>query len=156
MQRTLIIGVGNTLLSDEGVGVAVAKELMNEKLPAGVHVMDAGCALLNVLIDLDEFDKVIIVDAVSGGGKPGDIYRFDSSALADKASAPRCSASLHEIGILESIAMAEISGAKVPPITIIGVEPAKLELGTELSDQLKSKIPDIVRILKNELAETPE
>ena len=51
--------------------------------------------------------------------------------------------------------MAKISGAKIPPITIIGVEPAKLELGMELSYIIKSKIPDIVRILKSELAETP-
>lgn len=156
MKKTLVIGVGNTLLSDEGVGVAVAKALMDEELPAGVQVMDAGCALCDMLIGLDEFDQVIIVDAVRGGGNPGDIYRFDSTVLADRSSAPHCSASLHEIGLLESIAMAEIAGTEVPPITIIGVEPLKLELSTELSNLVKSKIPNIVEVVRREIAGVPK
>jgi hydrogenase maturation protease len=154
VKKTLIIGVGNTLMSDEGVGVAVAKALMNENLPAGVQVVDAGCALLNVLMDLEGFDRVVIIDAAAGGGRPGNIYRFDSSVLADKTAAPRCLTSLHEIGVPESIAMAEISGSEIPPVTIIGVEPSSLELGTELSGPIKSKIPDIVQAVKNELVET--
>ena len=153
MKRILVLGIGNMLMSDEGVGVAVVKKLMSEDLPPGVEVMDAGCALCDTLIGLAEFDRLIIIDAVQGGGSPGCIYRFGEEVLAGKDQTPGCTVTLHEIGLLESIAMVDVSGIRVPPITIIGVEPLRLELGTELSDIIKSKVPEIVKLVKSELAD---
>jgi hydrogenase maturation protease len=155
MPRTMIIGVGNILLSDEGVGVAAARALMKEKLPAGVEVMDAGCALCDVIMGLDGFDRLIIVDAVRGGGDPGDIYRLDPDSLADGSPARR-PLSLHETGVLESIAMARLAGTRLPPITIIGVEPHTIEPGTQLSEHLSSRMPDILKAVRNELGTTHE
>jgi hydrogenase maturation protease len=149
--RTLVVGVGNTLLSDEGVGVVISKKLMEEKLPAGVEIYDAGCALSDVLIRFDKVEQVIIIDAVQGCGKPGDVYCFDLNELKGHGNSTCCAASLHEIGVLESVEMAELAGWNAGSITIIGIEPEKLEVGDELSDTIKSKLPAIMSFVRNEI-----
>jgi hydrogenase maturation protease len=149
--RTLVVGVGNTLLSDEGVGVVIAKKLMDEKLPAGVEVYDAGCALSDVLIGFDEVEQVIIIDAVRGSGKPGDVYRIDLDELEGCGGRSSYATSLHEIGVLESIGMAKLAGLRAAKITIIGIEPEKLEVGDELSDTIKSKLPAIMSLVCNKI-----
>ena len=147
----LIVGVGNILLSDEGVGVAVIRELAKENLPPGTKLVDAGCAFSDVLCGLDDVQKVIVIDAVRGGGAPGTIYKFDAKLLEKKQPFHFCATSLHQIGLRESLAIAKLSGARIPPITIIGVEPQNIEPGTELSDTVKKKIPEIVSLVKSEL-----
>ncbi len=156
MNKVLVIGVGNILVSDEGVGVAVVRKLMDEKLPAGVEVIDAGCALADTLIHFEGISKAIIIDAVKGGGNPGDIYRFDIDALKGKTKRPGFSASLHDIGLQESIGLAELSGWEPPEIIIIGVEPEKLELGMEMSDTIKAKVPAIIDVVLGEIGRPTE
>ena len=147
----LIVGVGNLLLCDEGVGVAVIKELAKENLPAGTRLVDAGCALADVLCDIDDVERVIVIDAVRGGAAPGTLYKLDAGLLEGRQPAFSCATSLHQIGLRESLAIAKLSGARIPPITIIGVEPQNIEPGTELSDTVKKKIPEIVSLVKSEL-----
>jgi hydrogenase maturation protease len=147
----LIVGVGNLLLSDEGVGVAVIRELAKESLPPETKLVDAGCALADILSNLTDVKKVIVIDAVRGGGAPGTIYKFDAKLLEGKRSTPFYFTSLHQIGVRESLAIAKLSGERIPPITIIGIEPETIEPGIELSDTLKKKIPEVVNVIKSEL-----
>ncbi|MBS7287946.1 MAG: hydrogenase maturation protease, partial [Candidatus Freyarchaeota archaeon] len=74
MRRVFVIGVGNYLLGDEGVGVHVINRMKGGSLPEGVEVVDGGVGGLFLLEFFEKADKVILVDAVLGGGKPGDIY----------------------------------------------------------------------------------
>jgi hydrogenase maturation protease len=147
----LIVGVGNLLLCDEGVGVAVIRRLAKESLPPGTRLVDAGCALADALSNLTDVGKVIVIDAVRGGSAPGTIYKFDATLLEGEKTTPFCDTSLHEIGLRESLAIAKLSGERIPPITIIGIEPETIEPGIELSDTLKKKIPEIVSLVKSEL-----
>ena len=149
--RTLVVGVGNTLLSDEGVGVVICKKLMEEKQPAGVEVYDAGVALSDVLIRFDKVERLIIIDAVQGCGNPGDVYCLDLNELKGQGHNSCCAASLHEIGVLEAIELAELAGWRATNITIIGIEPEKLEAGMELSDTIKSKVPAIMSFIRTEI-----
>src|SRR4051794_41702496 len=73
--NTLVLGMGNLLLSDEGVGVHVARALATRALPEGVSVVEAGTAFLDVLPDIEKADRILLIDAMAGGGAPGSGYR---------------------------------------------------------------------------------
>ncbi|MBM4129081.1 MAG: hydrogenase maturation protease [Nitrospira sp.] len=147
-QKICILGVGNLLLSDEGVGVHVANELMKMELPPNVSVVEGGTdgfRLLNVII---EADRLIVVDAVRGGAKPGSIYRFDIDDVRNCPSGFKTS--VHQIGILEVIDLSGLIG-RTPKTTVIGIEPKSLKMGMELSPEIKRKIPRIIELIFEEL-----
>jgi len=147
-QKVVILGVGNLLLSDEGVGVHVANELMKRELPPGVTVVEGGTdgfRLINVITDAD---RLIVVDAVKGGGAPGSIYSFDINEVQNCPSGFKTS--VHQIGILEVINLSGLIG-KTPQTTVIGVEPKSLEISMELSPEIREKIPRIIELVLEEL-----
>jgi len=147
-QEILILGVGNLLLSDEGVGVHVANELMKMDLPPGVMVVEGGTEGFRLLNVITEADRLIVVDAVRGGGAPGSIYRFDIKEVRN--CPPGFKTSVHQIGILEVIDLSGLIG-KTPQTTVIGIEPKSLKMGMELSPEIKAKIPRIIELIQEEL-----
>jgi hydrogenase maturation protease len=147
-QKFVILGVGNLLLSDEGVGVHVANELMKMELPAGVSVVEGGTDGFRLLNIITEADRVIIIDAVKGGAEPGTIYHFDINEVQSCPSGFRTS--VHQIGILEVVDLSGLIG-KTPRTTVIGIEPKSLEMGMELTPEIKSKIPRIIELIFKEL-----
>ena len=146
--KIVILGVGNLLLSDEGVGVHVAKELMKMNLPPEVSVVEGGTDGFRLLNVITEADRLIVIDAVKGGAEPGSLYRFD---IDDVRSCPSgFKTSVHQIGILEVIDLSSLIG-KRPHTTVIGVEPKSLEMSMELSPEVKEKIPRIIELILDEL-----
>jgi hydrogenase maturation protease len=144
----VILGVGNLLLSDEGVGVHVANKLMEMDLPAGVEVIEGGTDGFRLMNVVTEADRLIVVDAVKGGSPPGSIYRFD---IKDAPSSPDAfKTSVHQIGILEVVHLSELIG-QTPETTVIGVEPGSLEMGMELSPEVQEKIPKIIELILEEV-----
>lgn len=147
-KNIVVLGVGNLLMSDEGVGVHVANRLMEMDLPAGVKVVEGGTDGFRLMNVVTEADRLIVVDAVKGGGAPGSIYRFD---IKDAPTYPDVyKTSVHQIGILEVIHLSELVG-KTPETTIIGVEPKSLDMGMELSPELKAKLPRIIELILEEI-----
>lgn len=144
----VILGVGNVLLSDEGVGVHVANELCKMELPENVSVVEGGTDGFRLLNVITESDRLIVVDAVKGGSEPGSIYRFDIDDV--KACPSGFKTSVHQIGILEVIDLSGLIG-KTPQTTIIGVEPKSLEMSMELSAEIRKKIPRIIEIVLEEV-----
>jgi hydrogenase maturation protease len=143
-----VLGVGNLLLSDEGVGVHVAKKLMEMELPPGVQAVEGGTDGFRLMNVVTEADRLIIVDAVKGGEAPGSIYRFD---IKDAPTYPDVyKTSVHQIGILEVVHLSELVG-KTPETVIIGVEPASLEMGMELSTEVAAKLPRIIELVFEEI-----
>jgi len=143
----VILGVGNLLMSDEGVGVHVANKLMEMDLPAGVEVIEGGTDGFRLMNVVTEADRLIVVDAVKGGSPPGSIYRFD---IHDAPSSPDLyKTSVHQIGILEVVHLSELIG-QTPETTVIGVEPGSLEMGMELSPEVQAKIPKIIELILEE------
>ena len=141
------MGVGNLLLSDEGVGVHVAQRMMEMDLPPHVHVVEGGTdgfGLINVIM---EADRLILVDAVRGGGKPGSIYRFD---IGDCPANADIFKTAHQISIQEVINLSGLIGS-TPKTTIIGVEPKSLEIGMVLTPEIEAKIPAIIRLVMVEV-----
>jgi hydrogenase maturation protease len=140
--RILVLGVGNTLMRDDGIGVHAVQALADGyELPANVLVVDGGVAGLRLLGDLAAADNVIIVDALKNNGMPGTIYRFRREDIQPRRG-PFVSA--HEVGIAELLAAAEFSG-RLPETHIIGIEPLETEtVGLELSLPLRRALPQAV------------
>jgi hydrogenase maturation protease len=147
-QKIVILGVGNLLLSDEGIGVHVANELMKIDLPPDVSVVEGGTDGFRLLNVITEADRLIVIDSVKGGAEPGSIYRFNINEVRNYP--PGFMTSVHQIGILEVINLSELVGKK-PHTTVIGVEPKSLAMSMELSPEIKAKIPRIIELVLDEL-----
>ncbi len=148
-KSTVVMGVGNLLLKDEGVGIHVVQALQDSPLLTNVpvKVIDGGTSP-DVVHLLDGTDKLIVIDAVKGGGHPGSIYRFQANDVPMEAN---ISTSLHQIGLLDTLNMMECIGSKPKDVVIIGVETKEIDWGLELSPELEQKIPQIIRVVLQEL-----
>lgn len=140
-----VVGIGNILLKDEGVGCHVAHALEEVPLP-DVKVIDGGTSP-NVMQTIEDADKLIIVDAVRGGGMPGEVYRFQ---LDDITLEQKSFLSLHDISLVDSLLLMRRL-YNIGEITIIGIEPKEIEWGLELSPEVREKLPQIVEIILAEL-----
>ncbi len=149
--RVAILGIGNMLLKDEGVGIHVLHALQDSPLltDARVEIIDGGTSP-NVLHLLDGADRLIIIDAVEGGGEPGTIYRFREGDIEQEG---KYVLSIHQIGLLEDLEVMEHIEGKRKDAIIIGVEPNEIGWGLELSSELEQKIPQIVKVVLEEITE---
>ena len=143
-----ILGIGNTLLRDEGIGCHVVHAL--EDIPlTDVKIIDGGTCP-DVLQFLEDTDKLIIVDAVKGGGTPGQIYRF---YLEDITLEQKPCLSLHDVGLVESFMLMQLCH-NISESVVIGVEPKEINWGLELSPELQGKMPQIIDTILAELNNT--
>jgi len=149
VKHALILGLGNPLLGDEGIGVRVVEELKGLELPDGVTVVEGGTAGLGLIGLMEGYQRVIIVDAADMGRPPGRVVRFTpSEAQLKTAEAPL---SLHEIGLGEVLALAKALEVAPAELVIIGIQPSRVEGGVGLSPEVEGAIPQIIRIILDEL-----
>jgi hydrogenase maturation protease len=150
----VVIGIGNVLLRDEGVVVAVARHLLDEAaeggapLPDGVRVVDGGTLGLDLLGLVESTDRLILVDAVAVGGPPGSIsvIRDDDvhGALAGHVSP-------HQIGVGDLIAVARLAGVLPDHVTLIGIQPGSIEIGLDLTEPVAAAVPVAADLVRREL-----
>lgn len=146
--KTVILGIGNWLLSDEGVGIHLVN-ILSEHLASytNVTVVDGGTSPDAMLL-LDNVDRLILLDAINGGHKPGTVYRFAGEDI-DRLKSP--GVSLHEWSAADSLMSLSLAG-KVPRETVvIGVEPARIDWNTDLSDTVRDKLPEVIGLVLNEI-----
>ncbi len=146
--RRVIVGVGNLLLKDEGIGVHVVRALQELNLPHDIQVIDGGTSP-DLPYYLKDVDKLIIIDAVKAGGKPGVIYRFHPHDLNIESKGI---ISAHELGLGQSLKIMSLTGSEPKEIVIIGIEPKEIDWGTEVSAELQQKIPEIVNVVLDEIS----
>jgi hydrogenase maturation protease len=146
MDKILIVGIGNLLCRDEGIGIHVIQEMENMKLPDHIDLLDMGTSTMDLISYLEGVKKLIAIDAMKAGGAPGTIYKCRPEDLLPEEKGP---ISLHEIGLLESLNMAQKMGMKIDTV-IIGVEPKILDWGMELTEEVKIKIPTIIEAVLKE------
>lgn len=137
MKRTVIMGIGNLLLSDDGVGVHAAKALTERNLPGWVEVIDVGTAFLDALPALENVERVVIIDAVKAEGTPGRIYVMPLDQCA-----PREMSGLHDFDIFAMLAMA--SNPHPVEVTVVGIEPDQFGWGLELSEVVSRALPTLL------------
>jgi hydrogenase maturation protease len=143
-----VLGIGNVLLRDEGIGCHVVHALEGISLP-DVKIIDGGTCP-DVLQLLEDVDKLVIVDAVKGGGTPGQIYRFH---LEDITLEQKPFLSLHDVGLVDSMMLMQL-WHNIDEAVIIGVEPREINWGLELSPELQEKMPQIIDAILSELNDT--
>lgn len=142
--KILILGVGNLLLKDEGVGIHVIQALENEVLPSNVTLMDGGTGGLHLISWIQDYDRIIMIDATLDANPPGTIRQLRPRFASDFP--PLMSA--HEIGLRDMIEAMILTG-KLPEIELIVVTVADIsEVGMDLSPAVEASIPEIIRKIK--------
>ncbi|MFQ5752641.1 MAG: HyaD/HybD family hydrogenase maturation endopeptidase [bacterium] len=147
MKRITILGVGNILLTDEGVGVRVIEELnQNFNFPANVELYDGGTGGMSLLAIIEKTEQLMVIDAVLVGEAPGTIVKFNFDALPAGLTRKLSS---HEIDVIEVLHIAEVLG-KRPPTVFIGIQPQNISsYGTELI--IEEYIPKLIEVIIEEL-----
>lgn len=142
MAKNLILGVGNLLLTDEGVGIhAVQRIFATRTLPDDVNVVDGGTAGLGLLYDLEGVDKLVIIDAVETGHSPGSIVRLSGDQIPSYMS---LKLSPHEITLPDFLAAARLRDLYPKEVVVWGMQPASLEVGVELSPPLAARLDELI------------
>lgn len=149
-KRIAVIGVGNLLMGDDGVGIHVVWELEKLDLPANVGVYDAMTNSFMVLEYMDGVDKAIIIDAYKGGKKPGSIHKlkFDPDTFEYQ---DRVELSLHDMDFIDALRSGREAYTYPREIVVVGVEPEDVSLSTELSETLEEAVPAIIKTVLEEL-----
>jgi hydrogenase maturation protease len=146
--KIVVLGVGNLLMADEGVGVHAIQALAGRDLPPEVELVDGGTSTLDLLPHLDKARRVIIIDALKAGGTPGDIYRCRPEDLVGNKEHPM---SLHQVDFAQLMEMAKHMGYDIGPAVIYGVEPMEIGWGMELSPKVAAKIPKLLDLVLEEI-----
>jgi len=145
--RIVVVGIGNLLLKDEGIGIHVIQALERMPWSMDFEVIDGGTSP-DLFPLLESVDKLILIDAAKGGGEPGDIYRFTLDGLSTENST---NTSVHQVGLVETLRMMEALGTAPEKTIVIGIEPKEIGWGLELSPELERKIPEIIAMVHGEL-----
>jgi hydrogenase maturation protease len=148
-EHVMILGVGNILFSDEGLGIRVVEALEERyDFPKNVSIIDGGVLGVNLMGIISEADQLIVVDVIRNKGNPGDLYRIDGEAIPERIRAKN---SLHQIDFLEALTLCQALD-KVPETVIVGVEPQDITtLSVDLTDTTKNRLDDIIRMVLTEL-----
>jgi hydrogenase maturation protease len=148
MPRISVIGIGNTLKADDGVGVRVAEELSSRDLGAGVEVVSGELAGMLLAPYFINSDHVIVVDAIDAGDEPGSVFRF----RAEDGLPMLRSHTSHGIGVTELMQAARLSGSKaevmIYAIQIHDVRP----MSEGLSPAVQAAVPDVIEMVTAEVA----
>lgn len=134
----LVLGVGNLVMGDDGVGVRVVQRLQSEyRMPVHVEIMDGGTLGLDILPRLDGVGRLLMVDAVETGHGPGTCVRLAGEEIPlvlENRISP------HQMGIRDLLGVARLIGNLPQEIVLIGVQPGNIEMGTELTPDVEAKV----------------
>jgi hydrogenase maturation protease len=147
--KVVVIGVGNPLLGDEGLGIASVERLREEHLPKDVELVEAGTGSLDALVDAKDAERVVIVDAIDAGREPGTLYRLDARDLLDSDRSPCLS--LHELGLRESLCLAELEGFRRERLVVVGMQPATVRPSMVLSPIVERRMDALLSAVRQEI-----
>ncbi|MGZ8331405.1 MAG: HyaD/HybD family hydrogenase maturation endopeptidase, partial [Rhodoplanes sp.] len=141
------VGLGNLILSDEGVGVHVVRRLDESySFPDDVVLIDGGTSAIDLLDQLVEAEHIIFIDAAQTGGPPGSIVALEGARLPVWF---RERMSPHQIGLADLLATLSLMDHTPESVTLIGIEPQSMELGTELTPQIDAAADEaLVKVLE--------
>lgn len=147
----LVLGIGNLVMSDDGVGVKVVQKLQREYLfPDFVDIMDGGTLGLDILPRLEGIERLIVVDAVETGDIPGTLVRLvgDEIPLALETKV-----SPHQMGLKDLLTVSLLMGHAPREMVLVGVQPGSIEMDTELTPEVGVQVDAMLDLILNELAE---
>lgn len=143
MEKVVVLGIGNILMQDEGFGVRTIEELgQRYAFPDNVEVLDGGTLGMELLRFIDGADRLLIIDAINGDGPPGTFYQFSNE---DVKAYFKKKVSMHELGIQDVLAALEMLEKPVKDVVILGIQPAVIDVGLELSPTGQNAVPHTVK-----------
>ncbi len=149
MSYTLILGVGNILLQDEGIGVRVVERLQQSYLfNEEVQLLDGGTLGLNLLPYFEGVERLLIIDAMDAQKPAGTILRLTGEeipAILQHKISP------HQLGLSEVLSIARLMDSLPPQIVLLGIQPASLATSLDLSPTLAAQIPSLLQAVLQEL-----
>lgn len=144
----LVVGIGNPLLKDEGVGIHVVNRLNEEGLPPGVAAVDGGTHTYDLVDLFCQAENLIIVDAMKAGNEPGTLYRAPLWELGLKSEEKVLS--VHQVHYIDSMHMVRMLGSD-PKTMVFGIEPGEIDWGLDLTPPVAAKVPRLVELIREEI-----
>jgi hydrogenase maturation protease len=141
MAATVVLGLGNPLMGDDGVGLIVLERLRNEWDLPDVDLVDGATWGLSLLPVIEDAERLVLVDAIAAHGEPGDIIELTRDRLPIYLSRKL---SPHQVDMRDALAVAELRGRLPNDVVAIGVQPAVVALGTELSAVVAQRLDELV------------
>lgn len=149
LPEVLVLGLGNLIMSDDGVGVKVVQRLEQGcRFPPNVRIMDGGTLGLDILPMLEGKSHLIVVDAVETGAVPGTLVRLEGD---DIPQALETRVSPHQMGLKDLLSVARLMGHIPGYMVLIGVQPGRIDLGTELTQEVASRMERMAEMILDEL-----
>ena len=149
--RLLVLGLGNVLCGDDGLGVAaVARLTQRFEIAPEVRVADGGTLGLALLGLFDGVDEVLLVDAIQADALPGTLVVLDGE---DVAPAARARLSVHQVGVADLLDALDLLGARPRRLALVGLVPERIELGMQRSAAVERALPDLVARVAREIRE---
>lgn len=151
LQRAVLLGVGNILLTDEGVGVeAVTRFAATHDLPSGLSVLDGGTSAMEMLDDLEDLDLLVVVDCVRVGKPPASVVVLEDDEVP---AFFRTRLSPHQVGLSDVFATMLLTGRAPRRIVIVGVQPVAVSTAMGLTAEIEAVMPQVIDAVRRALAE---
>jgi len=150
---TMVLGVGNLLLGDEGFGIHVVRRLKEVELPSHVRIVEGGVGGFNLLGHLDGVKRLLVVDVMMMESPPGKLHLFKSEQKLEEPG--KRILSFHQVGVLELVQMGELIDYK-PEVIFLVTRPEKMEWSTELSPPLQSAVHEATELIQHLCTDFPE
>ncbi len=144
-----VIGIGNTLMKDEGVGVHIVNALLkNYRFTPQIELIDGGTAGMELLQFFQDNEKIIIIDAVNFDREAGFIGSIENDDILRRLNNKL---SMHHLGITDVLSSLQLTGGKADEIFLLGIQPKSIELGMELTAEIAQKTDKMISIILQKL-----
>ncbi len=143
-KKVLVIGIGNILFKDDGVGSLVVKELAQHNKNANITFLDGGTLGLDLIAYLEGYDLLLLVDALDIGQQPGSIFYWEGEMLNNL----NYQMSIHEVGIKDLLQAIKLMGINIK-VVLVGIQVEDISWGMDLSEAVQEAIPYLKKEITN-------
>lgn len=153
--HTLIIGIGNSLMTDDGAGVHVIDRLSQADLPDRVQLVDGGTLGFALLEMVESAQRLIVVDAAQLDAEPGTVQSFRNREM-DVYLTSRKRSSVHEVNLLDIMSAAKFRGLMPREYALVGIQPAHVDWGSEPTEPVARGVAEATRLILDMIEEQVE
>lgn len=147
--HVLVLGIGNLIMTDDGIGVRVVQQLAKRyRIPEGVALLEGGTLGLNLLPELEGVKRLLVVDALETGKQPGTLQRLEGDEIPLSFETRY---SPHELGLRDLLTVAALMGEAPGEVVLWGIQPERLDLGEELSVTVAARLDELTDRVADEL-----